>query len=331
MKAMVLAAGLGERLRPLTLQRAKPALRLVDRPVLRHVLDWLAGWGVCEAVVNLHHLPETVRRALDGGPPLGVGIAWSEEPEVLGTGGGLGAVREAFRAEEAFALVNGDCLYGLDVRPALELHRARRPAATMVLMDHPGGGYAGVEVDAEGRVRRIAGRPEWGGKEAGLRTLHFPGIHLLGPLALEAIPASGPSDIHRDALVPLIEAGAEVLGVACAGRWHDVGTPARYLRATRDELEARGGGPWIAASARIHPDARVDGASVLGDGVRVEAGARIERSVLLDGAAAGEGSRVSGSVLGYGTWLEAGRALEGRVRAETGGRFLEVGVEGGAR
>jgi len=328
-KAMVLAAGRGERLRPLTLQRAKPALRLVDRPVVGHLLDWLARWGVDEVVVNLHHLPESVRRAVLEGRPAGMGIGWSEEPVILGTGGGLGAAAASFRGESEFLLVNGDCLYGLDLAGALALHRERRPAATMVLMEHPENSpYRSVEVDEGGRVRRIAGRPEEGPPAADLHPCHFPGVHILGPAALEAIPPAGPSDIHADALAPLIGEGAEVLGVVTRGPWHDVGTPLRYLEATRDALAARGGGPYIAPSARVHPTAAVDKASVLGEGARVGEGVRVEASVLLDGAEAEGGSRLTHSILGYGTRLEEGQALERAVRVEVEGKAIETGIEG---
>jgi mannose-1-phosphate guanylyltransferase len=321
MKAMLLAAGEGVRLRPLSLQRAKPAIRFLERPLLCRTLRQLAAAGVEEAVVNLHHLPETVRRAVQSDrPPLRV--VFTEEPEILGTGGGLRNAAGRFLGEDAFLLVNGDCVYDVEIEAAVAFHRGHGGAATMVLMENPDPtAFSAVEVDGEGCVRRIAGLPE-GEAPEGTRPLHFLGIHVLGPAALDAIPP-GVSDINRDVYPPLIEAGVPVRAFETSGFWHDLGTPARYLAACRAELERRGGGPWVAPTAEVCEGAAVDAASVLGDGARVEEGAHVEGSVLLDGARAGRGARVRGCVLGYGTWLPDGAEIEGKVLAELPGGVRE--------
>lgn len=327
-RAMVLAAGLGTRLRPLTLQRAKPALRLVDRAVINHVLHWLYGQGIREAVVNLHHLPESVRRAVGDGGPRDLAVSWSEEPdEVLGTGGGPRHAR-AFFAGEDFLLVNGDCWYGFDLGPLMADHEASEAVATLALQEHPSGGsFSGVDLDPEGRVRRIAGRPDAESHDEDWIDLHYPGVCILRPEVLDALPAEGPCGIFTDGLVPMLENGAAVHGVRCPGPWHDIGTPRRFLAAGRELLEARGGGPYLAEGATIAPEARVDAACALGEGARVEAGAVVQGSHLMEGSEVGAGAVMRDAILGYGTWLAEGERLEEGVRVEVEGRIHSGGLD----
>jgi len=157
MKAMVLAAGLGLRMRPLTLLRAKPVLPVLDRPLIAFTLERLARAGVREAVVNLHHLPETVRAALGSGRRFGLRILYVHEPEILGTGGGPRAVRECLGRGEVL-LVNGDMYFDFDLRELVARHRRSGAAATLALRRHPEpGAYSTVVTDRRGRILSIAG------------------------------------------------------------------------------------------------------------------------------------------------------------------------------
>jgi NDP-sugar pyrophosphorylase family protein len=311
MRAMVLAAGEGTRLRPLTLQRAKPALRFVDRPLICRTLRWLSAAGVDEAVVNLHHLPETVRAAIEeDAPPLR--LHYSEEPRILGTAGGLGKARGFFGGVESFLLVNGDCFYDLDLTGALEAHGESGAVATMLLMENPDpAAFAGVEVDTDGVVRRIAGQPE-GGAE-GLRSLHFIGIHILAPEVLGEIP-EGVSDMNHDVYQDLIRKGVPVRGHRVSGSWHDIGTPHRFLEGCMAELARAGGAPYLAEGARLDREVALRSGCVIGAGGRVGGGACVEGSVVLDGAAVGERALVRGSVIGYGTDVAPGERVEGMMR-----------------
>jgi len=136
MKAMVLAAGLGLRMRPLTLLRAKPALPVLDRPLMQFTLERLARAGVRDVVVNLHHLPESVVEALGPGRRYGLRIHYSREPEILGTGGGPRAVRDFF-GREPFLLVNGDVFFDFDLRALVARHLASGAVATLALRPQP--------------------------------------------------------------------------------------------------------------------------------------------------------------------------------------------------
>ena len=157
---MVLAAGLGTRMRPLTLLRAKPALPVLDRPLIAFTLERLARSGVRDVIVNLHHLPESVTGALGGGRRFGLRIRYVHEPRILGTGGGPRAVRDFF-GREPFLLVNGDVYFELDLRQLVARHRASGALATLALRRLPDPrAYSTVVSDRRGRILSIAGRPK---------------------------------------------------------------------------------------------------------------------------------------------------------------------------
>jgi NDP-sugar pyrophosphorylase family protein len=159
MKAMVLAAGLGLRMRPLTLLRAKPALPVLNRPLLHWTMEKLARAGVREAVVNRHHLPETIADVLGTGKRWGLLVRYSDEPVILGTGGGPRAVRGWF-GDDPLLIVNGDVLFDMDLRRLLAVHEARGARATLALRRNPVPyAYSPVVTERSGRILSIAGRP----------------------------------------------------------------------------------------------------------------------------------------------------------------------------
>jgi mannose-1-phosphate guanylyltransferase len=323
---MVLAAGLGLRMRPLTLLRAKPVLPVLNRPLLHWTLLRLRRAGVREVVVNLHHLPETVVSALGDGRRLGLRIRYSREDVILGTGGGPKAVRD-FLGEAPFLLVNGDVLFELDLRALVRRHRDSGACATLALRTNPDPtAYSSVVTDRRGRILSIAGRP---GPAQGVVSL-FAGVHVMAPGLLERLP-EGASDSVRDLYIPLLAEGAQLLGVRTRGAWYDLGRPSLYLAAQLRLLP--GGRPLIDRTARVSSRARVR-RSVVGAGAQVGTAARIERSVVWEGAAIGAGALVAGAIVASGAAVREGeraervivlpaQALAGVV--ETGGRVERRG------
>ncbi len=311
---MVLCAGLGTRLRPLTERIPKPAVPVCGLPLVRFSLALLAGAGVRRAVVNVHHLPaEMARAARDAAGALGIALAVSEEPVIAGTGGALREAGPLLAGADAIFLVNGDVLFDVDLAAALRAHRASGALATMVLLPMPAGArYASVEVDASGAVRRIAGAFGPGGD--GLVPWHFSGVHVLSPEILERVPAEPfATDVNRHVYPPLMAAGA-VRGHVVEGYWNDLGTPARYVQANRDVLsgavplerfpgaDPRAGtreiapGVRAAAGARIDPAARLVAPVFVGAGCTVPAGATVEDAVLWEGTRLAPGERVEHAI-----------------------------------
>lgn len=231
MKAMILAAGLGTRLRPLTDSLPKPLLPIAGRPLIVWNLLLLRRHGITEVIVNLHHLGHLIEQALGDGSQWRMTIAYSKEPVLLGTGGGLKQA-EPFFDGEPFVVLNGDTLFDLDLGELAAVHRQSRALATMALREDPEPErWGAVELDAAGHVLRINGRGRETGKPGDKRM--FAGVHVMHPRLLADVPAGRESSII-EAYVRAIQAGEIVAGYDLAGYWSDIGTPERYEEAKRD-------------------------------------------------------------------------------------------------
>jgi mannose-1-phosphate guanylyltransferase len=307
---MVLCAGLGTRLRPLTELVPKPAVPVCGVPLVRWALALLAGAGVRRAVVNVHHLPAAMTLAAeDAAAALGLDVAVSTEPVIAGTGGALREARTHLAGADAIVLLNGDILFDVDVPAALGAHRASGALATMVLLPMPAGArYATVDVDGSGAVRRIAGAFGPGGE--GLVPWHFSGVHVLSPAILDRVPAQPfEVDVNRHVYPPLMAAGS-VRGIVVGGYWNDLGAPARYLEANADVLLGRvplgrfagldpfagtrelAPGVRAALGAAIDPAARLVAPVFVGEGSRIAAGASLEDAVVWSNTAISAGETV---------------------------------------
>lgn len=332
---MILCAGLGTRLRPLTARVPKPAVPVCGVPLVRWNLGLLAGAGVRRVVVNVHHLAdEMARAATAAAAEAGVSLRVSCEPVIAGTGGALREARAALRGAGAIVVVNGDILFDVDLPAAIAAHRASGAVATMVLTQMPPGArYAAVEADAAGAVRRIAGAYGPGGE--GLTPWHFTGVHVIAPGLLEVIPTDPfELDVHRHLYPPFMASG-RVRGHVVRGYWNDLGTAERYLAANADVLGDRvprarfhgvdpradhdlfaEPGVWLGRGATIAPGAALHAPVLLGAGARVEAGATVGPSVVVGArGVVAAGATVRRAVLWDGTALAPGEELVDAVAA----------------
>mgnify|MGYP000922481625 FL=1 len=231
MKAMILAAGLGTRLRPLTDVTPKPLLPVAGTPMIVWNLLLLKRHGIRDVVINLHHLGDMIRQALGDGSALGMRLIYSYEPVILGTGGGIKQAEPHFQGEPVLVL-NGDTLFELDLGAVMAFHRERAAAATLVLRQDPDAARWGlVEVTDRAEIVRITGR----GRSAPTVTAArmFAGIHILHPRLLRYLPADTECSII-DAYVKGIQEGERILGFDFDGFWSDVGTPERYAQVEQD-------------------------------------------------------------------------------------------------
>jgi mannose-1-phosphate guanylyltransferase len=292
-QAIVLTAGLGTRLRPLTAVRAKPAIPVAGEPMIRRILAWLSAHGVADLVLNLHHLPETLTSVVGDGRDLGVGVRYSWEPRILGSAGGPRQALPLLRAIDApFFIVNGDTLTDMDLAAMTAAHVASGALVTIALVPNREFlRYGGVALDAEGRV---TGFPRRGPAAEGSH--HFIGVQIASAQAFAALPAGeAASSIGGlyDALIA--ERPGSVRGfVSDAGFW-DVGTVEDYWKTARAFADRDGTADLPARPgkhAQIDPTARVT-RSILWDDVAVGAGAVIEDCILTDRVqiAAGETRR----------------------------------------
>ena len=278
MRAIVLSAGYGTRLWPLTEDRTKPAIPILGKPLVGYVAEYLAGYGIDEIVVNLHHRPESVRKALGDGSSFGVKLHYVDEPVILGTSGALDNTRSFFETE-TFVVVNGKIITDIDLNAALDTHRKSNAIATLVLLPNARRERFSVVETEGGRVKGFGGMPVDSGGDA--VPLMFTGIHIMEPRILEYVPRGVFSDsvIH---VYPQAIANGEIIAAHVAsGKWRELSTLKRYLDISV-ELLKEVGKPFVSgANDRIDRSADVS-ESILWDNVEVGAGARLNRAVLAD-------------------------------------------------
>jgi len=236
MKAMVLAAGLGTRLRPLTEETPKALLPVAGRPLIHYPLLLLKRYGITDIVMNLHHHGKKIVDALGDGRALGLRLHYSWEPAILGTGGGIKQARRLL-GDTTFLVINSDILIDLNLDKVVEFHHRRKAAVSMVVRtDADAARYGAIELDGQDRIRTIigrGGRGERGSDEAGtLRQLMFTGVHILEPSVFDAIPGHGFSSI-TDVYIAMLQKDERLFGYVMKGAWMDLGTPECYEEANR--------------------------------------------------------------------------------------------------
>jgi NDP-sugar pyrophosphorylase family protein len=279
---MIVAAGLGTRLHPLTRHRAKPAVPVRGIPLIAYSLAFLARAGVDEVVINVHHLPESLIAAAQRWRPTDLTLHFSHEPELLHTGGAIRRVASFLRESDPCVVLGGDMILDFDLAAVVRRHREGNHAATLVLREDPRApSFGTIGIDGRGCVRRVARRFDLGGEErAGVYTW----ANLFSPDALDSLPDRRIFNHLDDWLAPLLTGGAaDIRGVVfppsdCV--WEPVGTLAEYLHVNLRPPEL----------SYLDPDAlargagtRIEGDCVIGGGAVIGEGARLHRVVVWDG------------------------------------------------
>jgi mannose-1-phosphate guanylyltransferase len=222
-RAMILAAGRGRRLAPLTDTTPKPLVPVAGRPLLEHILDFLRAGGIQEVVINLHHLGHLIETHVGDGRRFGLRVRYSWEDPILDTGGGIKRAQPLL-AGEPFVVMNGDSLLELRLQDVLAAHRAHGAIATMVVRADPDvDRYGRIELDAEDRVRRILGLPT--DVPGPLRGFMFPGLHVFEPGIFSWMDTDVPFSIIRVTYARLLAAGIPVQGFVTPDRWVTIDTP----------------------------------------------------------------------------------------------------------
>lgn len=349
-EAMVLAAGFGRRLEPLTLRLPKPAIPVLGRPIIEQVLHGLAGHGVDSAVINLHHHAEVLQSMLGNGCPAFPCLNFSHESELAGTAGALRVARDLFCADGPLIVLNGDFLADIDYAALLEHHRATGALATLVTME-PREGYRTIDVDDAGLVRRLAGLPE---PPVGLalQPRLFTGCHVIERELLDCIPEDLPSDFVRDLYRPIAAAG-RLASFAHDGFWYEFGSPRLLLDGSLALLaRSQAAGRRLTAhdplrevdeaivavgpGARMHDGARLAGRVSLGLACELGADTRVEESIVMPESWIGPGARLRRVIVSAGLEVPRDTVAENVVLwADAGGtcrqRRIEVDAASGAR
>ncbi len=285
MKGMILAAGFGTRLEPLTTHLPKPLVPVGNRAVIDRSIDYLKAHGIDEIVVNAYHHAAKLQAHLNGGSPSGTTIEVRVEPEILGTGGGIRNTLD-FWDKDPFVVINGDILTDIDLKRAYKAHLASGSRVTLILHDHAP--FNQVRVDPEMNIREISIDP-------GPDKLAFTGIHIIDPSVLHRIPGSVFFDI-LECYRGLIKNGGRIKGYLSTGHyWRDMGSLKHYLLANE---EATGPERFLAGTGcRVSSTAELRDWAVIGDGSALGERAEVARSVLWQGVRVHPGVRVVDSVV----------------------------------
>jgi len=335
-RAVVLAAGRGERLRPLTDVVPKPLLPVLGRPVIERTLDSLAAVG-CEAVaINLHHLGDKIVERV--GERFGqMPITYSREESLLGTLGALVKLRDFLSQAEVALVINGDSLCRWPLKKMVYRHLKGEARATLLITRRadPEAFGGGVLLGGDGGVRsfgREHGEAESDPEEAGEpankeRRRVFAGAQVIDPALLDAL-AEGPADTVHDLYRPMLAAGERIGTVESSHPWHDLGTPQRYLEGVLDWAKHEGRHlhhkrSWTASRALCDKYSKLRQSIVEGE-ARIGASVRLDRALILPGAQVSTGATVRYSIVGPETTVPRGAWVERRlVTREPTGRAAD--------
>jgi mannose-1-phosphate guanylyltransferase len=325
MKAMVLAAGKGTRLLPLTGEVPKPMAPIAGKPIMEHIFELLSEAGVAEVHVNIHYLAEAILKSFGEKTQVdGMVVNFSREDRLMGTAGGVKRLADCF--DETFVVIMGDALTDVDVHDVIAFHKEHEALATLALMRvEDTSQYGVVELDYEKNILNFQEKPD---PTEAISTLANTGIYVLEPEVLEYVPEDTFFDFAKDVFPRLLEAGERFVGYEGSFYWSDVGTLEAYRAAQHDLLagkvrasipgEQRGESLWVDRDAWLHPTATLEGRTVIGSdvvvgpgvtvtgdttvgsGCWIRPGATIKRSILLPGSYVGDGAYLEDCIVGPG-------------------------------
>ena len=318
MKAMILAAGVGSRLDPLTRNLPKPLVPIVNRPVMEHIIELLHQHGFNEIVVNIHYLGEQIETYFGDGSRLGVRIHWSREDQLWGDAGSVKRMEEILRGD-TFIVVGGDDLADIDLTKLINTHKEKGALSTIALslVDDPSE-YGIVLTDENDRITKFLEKPKG---EAIFSNQANTGVYVFEPEVFDLIP-KGTFYLFGKQLFPsMLAQGKPIFGHLTNSYWVDVGNLDVYRQTHKDVLSGKVTIKfpmketrkfiWVGNNTTIDPSAEIGYPVAIGDDCRVEAGARVlENSVLGNECTVERGAVVKESILWDGatvqrdTWLE---------------------------
>lgn len=306
MKVLIMAGGLGTRLRPLTVDYPKPMVPVVNKPMMVHIIELLRKHGFNDMYSVLYYQPEMIKNYFEDGSSFGVTMNYVDALEDYGTAGSIKNAEKDIK--ETFVVISGDVLTDFDISEAIAYHRKKKALATMVLtrVANPLA-YGVVITGKDGRIERFLEKPVWG--EVFSDTINT-GIYILEPSIFEYIPEHKEFDFSRNLFPHLLENKLALYGYIANGYWKDIGDLAEYRQAHHDILTGKvqvnipgtklntiGRDIWIGEDSEVDKNAVLRGGVVIGKNCNIRAGAEIVNSVIGDNTQIEEGARIYNSVV----------------------------------
>ena len=319
---MILAGGMSTRLYPLTKQVPKPLVPVAGEPNAVHLIRYLKSYGIEKIAINVHYLADMIVDALGDGSAYGVQLEYLHEKVLLGSAGAVEQVKY-FLSDAPFVVVGCDDLTDIPLDKLLAFHQEKKAIATIGLVEREEVDQYGVVVtQPDGKISGFQEKPPKGSERSKLVNT---GIYAFTPEIFDHIPSGVFWDFGKNVFPSLQESHAAFYGYdARSAYWCDIGTPGEYRRATADVLRGvfklPGHAPitsdvWIGKNARVAKDATIVGPSVIGDGVDVASGARVERSIIWQGSSVGERAVLRDAIVGMDYHVDAGATLDGAIVA----------------
>ncbi len=332
MKAIILAGGLGTRLRPLTYNRPKPMVSVANKPFVIHQIELLKKYGITEIVLNLHYLSETMELMLGDGKEFGVKLYYSIEDTPLGTAGAVKNAQEYFDGE-TMIVFNGDVLTDINISEIIDYHRSVNACATLTLTEVADPSPYGLVVledgFTKGKVNKFIEKPKW---TKFMSNYINAGIYVLEPKIFDNVPFGKNFSFERQLFPGLLESGENMHGFLSDSYWIDIGSPQKYMQVHKDILnedvsviidgEKRSGNAWvqsnanISSAAKIHgpviigkktviaPNSKINQFSVVGAGVRVNDGAVIDSTIIHRNSIIGRDVKLKDCIIGENCIIE---------------------------
>jgi NDP-sugar pyrophosphorylase family protein len=318
MRAMILSAGYGTRLWPLTEDRTKPAIPILGKPLVGYVAEYLARFGCNEILVNLHHRPESVRAALGDGSHFGVSLQYVEEPQILGTSGALDNAR-ALLDDDTFVVINGKIITDIDLNAAIQTHKRAGSIATMILLPNIKRERFTIVETKDGFLQGFAGMPNVASSAGEGAPLMFTGIQIFEPGIFDFIPRGVFSHSTTDVFPQAIARGERIATHVATGAWYELSTLRRYLDISCALLAEKG--KLFSAGLRCTIGERADlSQAILWDNVVVEHDAVVKRAVLGDEVTIRAGQIVKDAVVVKSSLVQGQvpppKALKGAIRGD---------------
>ncbi len=324
MKGIIIAGGLGTRLRPLTYQRPKPLVPVANRPFLEYQVALLRAHGIDDIVFATNYMADRIEGHFGNGSRFGVRMRYALEETPLGTGGAIRNAADLFPGETV-AVFNGDVLTDFDLSAILDFHHRKQAIATITLTEVPSPHPFGILIlDSEGRVQEWREPSEETKKALALdhdltptgKDLINAGFYILGPEFIARIAPGVASSVESDIYPKLIAENAPIYGFAPGGFWMDVGRAEQLLVATQAVLSGAVKtvvpGPAVGEETSIASSAWMDSQTAIGRNCRIGDESRLDGCIIMDGVTIGRHVRLSGVIVDTGATVEDEVVVEGR-------------------
>ncbi len=324
MKAMVLAAGFGTRLQPLTLVLPKPMFPVLGRPLLSHTFDILESANITDVAVNVHHLPDFIINYFEKQKLHDLNLHFSREEKILGTAGGIKKM-EGFLEGGPFILINSDIITDIKLDKVIDFHKKNNSKLTLVVrQDISPEQYDSIEICKDGRIVHFVGASSINIPGNTTRVM-FTGIQIIEPEIFKRIPEGQFCGTTESIFPQMIKDEVPVYGYLHNGYWKDMGNRENYLQVNSDALDERvslkGVSPnelnnpliippvLVDRNCQVAENSQIGPYTVIGPNCNIKSGAIIENSILWEGVTIGAGSNIKGSVIAQNRTIGDGKNI----------------------